>query len=185
MSIPDHIFEKFPVLRTDRLTLRDLREGDARRIFDMRASGRMNTFIARENMNDPARSIELVDGCVKAFNERSGIAWAGILREGNEIIGTCGYNRIDHENRRAELGGELAPEYWGKGIALEAVRAIVEFGLGPMRLHSIEAWVEPGNRGAILLLEHLGFVKEAHYRDRIYFRGEYRDMAVYSCVAPI
>ena len=63
---------------------------------------------------------------------------------------------------------------------MEAVQAIITFGFEKMNLHAIEALVSPENRGAIFLLETLGFEKEAHFRDRIYFNGAYSDMAVYT-----
>lgn len=34
-------------------------------------------------------------------------------------------------------------------------------------------------------MEQLGFVKEAHFKDRIYFEGEFQDMAVYMCYANV
>ena len=104
------------------------------------------------------------------------------LSEVNDIIGTCGLRDFDFPNLRAEIGGELSVEYWGKNIALEAVSKIVEFGLDKLNLHTIEAKVNPENRGAIFLLEQIGFQKEAHFRDRIYFNGKFSDMAVYTLV---
>lgn len=173
------IFEEFPVLRTERLTLRNITVDDAQRIFEMRSNGRMSQWIARDPMTDPQNAKELAERTAQAFEDRQAIGWAGILRNGADIIGTCGFNRIEPENLTAEIGGELSTEYWGKNIALEAVSAIVDFGLHTMGLHSIEAKVMPTNRGAIHLLEHLGFRKEAHFHERIFFKEKLYDMAVY------
>jgi ribosomal-protein-alanine N-acetyltransferase len=60
------------------------------------------------------------------------------------------------------------------------VKAIVQFGLETLNLHTIEAKVSPNNRGAIFLLEEIGFRKEAHFVDRIFYDNQYSDMAVYS-----
>lgn len=182
MEVNMEIFERFPVLKTERLTLREIRPEDAAQIFEMRASGRVNQFIARENMQDENDSIKLVERTNLAYQNRQAIGWAGILRENDAIIGTCGFNQIDFANLRAEIGGELAANYWGKHIALEALETIIDFGLNTMRLHTIEAKVSPENRGAIYVLESLGFTKEAHYKHRIYFCGEFRDMAVYTLI---
>lgn len=176
------VFDQFPVLQTNRLTLRDIRLEDAEQIFKMRASGRVNQFIARNNMSEPEAAKQLVERTRNAFDQKQAIGWAGILRDGQEIIGTCGFNQIDMPNLRAEIGGELAVDYWGKHIATEAVVAIVRFGLETINLHSIEAKVSPQNRGAIFLMEQLGFRKEAHYTDRIFFNNQFMDMAVYSLI---
>lgn len=182
MEINQRVFEQFPVLTTKRLTLRGITSADAKRIFDMRSNGRVNQFIARNNMTNPDDSMALAERTAQAFRDRKAIGWAGLLRDNKEIIGSCGFNQIDFQNLRAEIGGEMATEYWGKNIAMEAFCNIVKFGLEVMNLHSIEAKVSPDNRGAIFLLEQCGFEKEAHYRDRIYFNGRFLDMAVYTLI---
>jgi len=176
------VFSSFPVIKTDRLTLREIRLADAKRIFDMRSNGRVNTFIARQNMQQQEDAKALAERTINAYNNKQAIGWAGILRENQEIIGTCGFNMIDTYNLRAEIGGEMATEYWGKNIAIEAVQAIIQFGLNTMNLHSIEAKVSPQNRSAIYLMEKLGFVKEAHFKDRILFNDSFYDMAVYTLI---
>lgn len=180
MEINQKVFEQFPVLKTRRLTLRGIELADAKRIFGMRSNGRLSMWITRDPMTDPKNAEELAERTTQAFANRQGIGWAGLLRDNKKIIGTCGFNRIEPENLRAEIGGELSVEYWGKHIAVEAVEAIVDFGLNEMNLHSIEAKVSPENRGAIFLLKQLGFEKEAHFHDRIFFNGKFYDMAVYA-----
>lgn len=182
MQLDLSVFDRFPVLKTPRLLLKEIELSDSKRIFDMRSNSRVNAFIARENMKEASSSEMLVARTREAYQNKQGIGWAGILRDNRDIIGTCGFNRIEHENLRAEIGGELSTEYWGKNIALEAVQAIVEFGLSTLGLHAIEAKVNPQNRGAVHLLEFLGFEKEAHHKDRIYFRGQFLDMAVYTLI---
>lgn len=176
------VFKSFPVIKTDRLTLRDIRISDAAPIYKMRSSGRVNQFIPRPQMISMEASIGLIEKTILAYKNQQAIGWAGILRDNNTIIGTCGFNQIDIPNKRAEIGGELSVEYWGKNIALEAVTAIIKFGLNTMGLHTIEAKVSPDNRGAIYVMESLGFVKEAHFKDRIFFNGTYSDMAVYTLI---
>ena len=59
---------------------------------------------------------------------------------------------------------------------------IVKFGFDNMNLHTIEAKVSPDNRGAIFLLQKIGFKKEAHYVDRIFYNDKFYDMAVYTLI---
>ena len=180
MSFNTAVFEEFPLLNTPRLQLRDIRLQDAEAIFAMRANGRVNQFIARPTMQDLANAQALVERTRNAYAQGAAIGWAGVLRDGHTIIGTCGFNSIEPQNQHAEIGGEMATEYWGKGIAQEAVQAILRFGITTMGLHTIEAKVNPNNRGAIHVLESLGFQKEAHFKERIQFEGKFWDMAVYT-----
>jgi ribosomal-protein-alanine N-acetyltransferase len=176
------VFDSFPILKTTRLTLREIRISDAPRIFAMRASDRINQFIARPDMQQEEAAFSLAERTIHAFHNKQSIAWAGILREHNEIIGTCGFNSIDAANLHAEIGGEMSTEYWGKNIALEAVRAILHFGFHTLNLHSIEAKVSPENRSAIYILEQLGFTREALFKDRIYYNGKFLAMVVYALI---
>lgn len=178
--INQQVFESFPLLRTKRLLLRQVQMEDALEILNMRQNKQVNRFIARNPMTDETDARLLAEKTRVAFEARSGIAWAGILRDRPGIIGTCGFNKIDYLNNRAEIGGELAVDFWGKDLAFEAVTAICAFGFREMNLHTIEAIVSPENRGAVFLLEKLGFEKEAHFKERICFNGSYSDMAVYT-----
>ena len=180
MRVNQTVFDQFPIIQTERLLLRQIQLKDAVEIMHMRQNKRVNQFITRDRMSGIEAAEELVKKTADAFESKAGIGWAGILRDGSDIIGTCGFNRIDYPNNRAEIGGELSVDYWGKNIAVEAVKAIIDFGFEQMNLHAIEAFVSPGNRGAIYLLESLGFEKEAHFKDRIYFNEVYSDMAVYT-----
>ena len=146
----------------------------------MRSNKMVNKFIARDSMTSAKDAASLVQKTNETFAAKKGIGWAGFLREDNTIIGSCGYNSIDYPNLRAELGGELATEFWGKNIALEATQAVLSFGFQQMNLQSIEAKVLPQNRGAIYLLESVGFKKGAHYANRIYHNDRFLDMAVYT-----
>jgi ribosomal-protein-alanine N-acetyltransferase len=88
---------------------------------------------------------------------------------------------IESANRRAEIGGEMWVDYWGKNLAIEAVSTIVNFGFEQLNLHAIEAKVSPLNRGAIAILINLGFQQEAYFKDRFFHNGKHNDLAVYTC----
>ena len=60
---------------------------------------------------------QLAERTAQAFHNKKAIGWAGILRDGQDIIGTCGFNSIEPYNLHAEIGGEMAVEYWGKHLA--------------------------------------------------------------------
>jgi len=177
-------FSHFPEIETERLQLRTVQDSDVMAIWNMRKNDRVNEFIGREPMASMESAEELVRKCHLLFKNKQGIAWSGVRKTTNEVIGTCGFNSIDFSNRHAEIGGEMSTDYWGKKLAHEAVSAIINFGFNELKLHTIEAKVMANNRSALYLLNLLGFVKEAHFKDRLYFGGNYYDLLVCTLINP-
>jgi ribosomal-protein-alanine N-acetyltransferase len=183
MKINFSVFDHFPLLHTKRLELRAIGPENAAEILDMRSSKRVSAFIARDPIKDLHSAEELIKRTQKNYQNQEGFAWGAHLTGTDELIGSCGLFRFDLDNFRAEIGGEMRVQYWGRRYALEGVEAITEFGFNEFGLHSIDAWVNPDNRSAIYLLEQLGYRKEAHFSDRVYFKGKFQDMAVYTKIA--
>ena len=60
------------------------------------------------------------------------------LQELQAMVGCCGLRGVVSEIGRAELGVELAPQYWGRyGYALEVTDALLKFGFGDLGLREI------------------------------------------------
>jgi ribosomal-protein-alanine N-acetyltransferase len=64
----------------------------------------------------------------------------------------------------------------------EAMTAVINYGFDDLKLHSIEANVNPGNASSIRLLERSGFIREAYHRENYYYNGHFLDSAIYSLV---
>lgn len=70
-------------------------------------------------------------------------------------IGKAGFWKLP------EIGFIFHPEFWGMGLATEAVSALVEYGLQERKITKIVADVDPRNTSSIRLLENIGF-RETH-----------------------
>jgi len=62
----------------------------------------------------------------------------------------------------------------------EAFSEVVNYGFKVMKLHSIEANVNPANEASIKLLEKNNFIREAYYEENYYYNGKFLDTAIYS-----
>jgi RimJ/RimL family protein N-acetyltransferase len=81
------------------------------------------------------------------------------LKETGESMGMCGLiNREQLED--IDLGYAFLPRYWSKGYALEAAKAMLEFGWNHAGLKRIVAITDPANTPSNRVLEKLGFVFE-------------------------
>ena len=156
---------------------------DAPIFFAFRSDPEIMKFIDRplaSSIDEIHALIDLIDG---GINSNSTIGWGIESRATSKFAGTASFHRIYPEHHRAEIGYMLGKEYWGKGLASEAVNALVQFGFSTMKLHSIEANVNPANSGSIRVLEKNGFVKEAHFKENYYSKGKFLDSAIYSLVS--
>jgi [ribosomal protein S5]-alanine N-acetyltransferase len=175
------IFQPFPELITERLLLRQLHLTDAPELFFLRSNKDVMKYVSRE----PATSMDEVKSFIKSITQTvkqgEGIFWAIALRNNPAtVIGNIGIWQIQKENRRAEIGYVLHPDYWGQKMITEALHKATHFAFNKMKLHSLEARIDPNNIGSAKVLLATGFVKEGYFKEDIFFRGKYIDTEVYS-----
>lgn len=97
----------------------------------------------------------------------------------NRAIGTIGLNTIDARHRHALLGLTVGEkEEWGKGFGTDAVRALLAFAFGAMRLNKVSLHVHADHAPAIRVYEKCGFRREGFLRSEKLRRGEYIDELV-------
>ena len=174
-------FSPFPELSTDRLLLRQMTLSDAPGVQRVRSDTEVMKYINRPltlTLEDAENWIKIV---IETLEKNEGITWTICLKAlPAEHIGNIGLWRIEKENYRAEIGYMLEPSYQGRGIMYEALQKIVDYGFNEMKLHSIEAHINPANAASAALLKKADFVQEAYFKENYCLRGEFTDTAVYS-----
>ena len=175
-------FDTFPILETEHLLLRQLTMDDVPVLFEMRTNPLMNRYTDRPKMKTLEEAAEKMKSIIALVENRDGIAWAVDLKESKKQIGEISFWRLIKEHYRAEIGYSLHPDYWQKGLATEAGKAIISYGFSTLNIHSIEANVNPNNIASIKLLEKLKFVREAYFRENYFYNGKFLDSAIYSLV---
>lgn len=176
-------FTPFPNLETERLYLRRVTKEDVNEIFALRSNKETMKYIPRplvKNEEDALAHIEMID---EKIESNEGINWAITLKNDPKLIGLVGHYRIKPEHFRAEIGYMLLPEYHGKGFAVEAIKVLVKYGFEIMKLHSIEAVIDPENLASEKVLQKSGFVKEAHFKENEYYEGRFLDSVIYSILS--
>ena len=101
--------------------------------------------------------------------------WFEIWHKEDQIpIGLVGFFQIYNIHRRAEIGiiiGE--PEYWGKGIGVEAVNLLFKYGFNTLNYHKILASVNTSNTRSLGMCKKLGFIEEGHQKDMDFIDGKW------------
>jgi ribosomal-protein-alanine N-acetyltransferase len=81
------------------------------------------------------------------------------------------------------LGYWMGAPYARQGYMTHAVRALIPFAFGPLRLHRLEAACIPTNSASIRLLEKCGFFHEGLARKYLCINGAWQDHLLYALLA--
>ena len=66
----------------------------------------------------------------------------------------------------------------------EACEALIKFAFEDVGFHSLEAVINADNYGSIKVVEKLGFVREAYFKENAVRKGKFIDTVVYSLLNP-
>lgn len=175
-------FSAFPALITQRLILRKMSvDKDAQAMFALRSNIQVMQYVNRPIAKSVDDSIQLIEMILDLITNNNAINWAITLKENpSYMIGNIGIFNLKKENYRGEFGYMLHVDYWRKGIMQEAIECCIKYAFEEMKLHSLEATINPQNIASAAILEKNGFIKEAHFKEDCFWNGEFCDSIVYS-----
>ncbi len=172
------IFKRIPTLHTERLTLRQLIPSDFRDMYEYSCLPEVTQYLLWDPHEDADQTYRYLENIQAAYKHGEFYDWAVVWRETGKMIGTCGYTCFDHEHRRAEVGYVLNPAFWGKGIAVEAVMAVMEFAFSELDIHRVEAHYIEGNERSRRVMEKCGMTYEGMLRHYMLIKGAYRNIGI-------
>lgn len=174
-------FTTYPYLETERLVLRKIdKDKDLADFFVLRSNAEVMKYIPRPVATEHQEVVDLINTGNEGYERGEMLSLAIALKETDTFIGVVGFYRINWDNHRTEIGYILNPLYRGKGYVHEACSALIKFAFEEVGFHSLEAVIHPDNIKSINLIEKLGFVKEAHFKENEVFNNEFIDTLVYS-----
>lgn len=173
-------FDEFPYLESNRLIYRELSVDDANDHFLIESDEKVAKYMDKEIVKSVGDSKKNIEKLISEYNNKNAIEWVIVDKGTKKYIGSIGYWKIIPEHFRAEIGYCLHPNYWGKGLMQEAMQEIISFGFEVLKLHSIEANVNPENYNSLKLLEKMGFKREGYFRENFYFSNKFIDTITYS-----
>jgi [ribosomal protein S5]-alanine N-acetyltransferase len=157
--MPNHAFTPFPILVTERLTLRQLSLDDAQNIYALRSNSEINKYLARQ----PCKSIEdatkFIQQITENINKNESLYWVITLNEGAVFVGTICLFDFSVELNKCEIGYELLPDFQGKGTMYEAVNKVMEYAFQSLKIQNIEAFTHKNNLKSTKLLEKIEYHK--------------------------
>ena len=159
-----HTFTSFPVLKTERLTLRKLSINDDIAIFALRSDKQVNKYLDRQPADTIEDARKFIDKITEVVRQNESLYWAITMGDDDKLIGTiCLFNFQAGE--QIEIGYELLPAFQLQGIMQEALSKVIAYAFDVLKLKSIEAHTHLENKSSTKLLEKHHFRKQENIND--------------------
>src|SRR6185295_8467157 len=150
-------FTPFPVLTTERLTLRQLVINDEQEIFILRSDREINKYLDRQISNTIDDARDFINKVNENISKSDSLYWAITLNDRGILVGTICLFSFSDENDKCEIGYELLTNFQGQGIMKEAAEKIVDYAFNTIKVQKIEAIFHRDNQRSVNLLEKLLF----------------------------
>ena len=160
------------VIKGDRVFLRLPVKHDAAEF--MRVNRRSASF--HRGLASPPTRLDQFDQFVKRNERADGVCLLVCRMDDNAIMGSIALSQIFHGNfRSAYLGYQIGAEFAGQRYMSDAVQLMLRHAFVTLKLHRLEANIQPGNTASIALVKKAGFVREGYSRRYLKIGGRWRD----------
>jgi [ribosomal protein S5]-alanine N-acetyltransferase len=172
-----------PALATPRLVLRRFIDTDAPRVQLLAG----DDAVAEPTLHIPhpypdGVAEAWIAGQLQEWAESRRAVWAITRQDDGLLLGTIDlFFRLTR--RQAGTGYWVGREYWGQGIATEALCAVVAWGFDVLGLHRIEASHLTRNPSSGRVMEKAGMRFEGRMRESVLWRGRFEDMSHWAVLA--
>lgn len=148
-------------IETSRLVLRNFRQSDCDDFFEYAKSDKVGPMAGWKPHDNKEESIKILN----LFLEENEV-WAMEYIPSNKVIGSIGLHKDLKRNnpKTLMLGYVLSEEYWGKGIMVEACRAVLDYGFNELNLDLISVYHFPFNTQSESVIKKIGFKYEGVIR---------------------
>lgn len=169
----------FPCLKTKRLIFRQITPTDIQNIYKGLSNPKVIKYYGISFDSLEATEEQMIWYRDLEQNE-TGIWWAICSLDNNVFYGAGGFNNLNKEHKKTEIGFWLLPEFWGQGFMQEAFPLICDYGFNKLDLNRIEGFVDSENTNCKKAVERLNFKFEGTMRDCEIKEGKYLSVAIYS-----
>ena len=166
------------MITTERLVLRPFGAQDLPKFVAYRSHpevARYQSWDTAFSMADAERFLDSQEGL--ELGNPEWLQLAAVDRATGELCGDCAVRVVD---RSAELGVTLAPAHQGRGLASEALAAVIARLFSEHDVHRIHAETDDRNTGVHRLFERLGFRCEARLVEADWFKDEWTTLRIYA-----
>ena len=163
------------IISTERLILRPMSPSDVNDLYEYQSDPETVKYIPwpARTMDQVKEALDKVLKDVKFEDAGDYLNYAWELKESGKVIGQGNLNYISKEHKRAEVGWVINPKYVGKGLAVEATRALINSAFTDHDFRRVIAYIDIENISSIKLAKALNLRQEASYVEDEWFKGSW------------
>ncbi len=157
-----------------RLHIRNLRLDDLDNFHAYRSNPNVTKYQGF-NVMDKTEALDFIKNQTeKSFGTPGEWVQYGIVEAlNNKLIGDCAIKLEIDDPKIVQIGITINPAYQNKGFAKDALLGIMAWLFDEKKIHRICETVDVENLNSIKLLESVGFRREGHFVENIFFNGKY------------
>ena len=161
------------LLETDRLLLRRFTEADLDAFLAYRNDPEVAKWQGWSVPYPREKAVEFIEEMKNRDpNEPGGwLQIAIVTKSENEFIGDAAFFVKKDDNRQAYIGCTIMQKHWRKGYGVEATRRLLAYLFDERDMHRVIAETDVENAASWNTLERIGFRREAHLIENIWFKG--------------
>lgn len=180
---PDAGRDDLPELTGERIHLRGFRADDLDDFYAVHSDVEVMRYWSFPAWTELSQAYERFASARAGRDAERLLCWAIAGRDDDCVIGGVTLFAIDRRQGRAEIGYSLHSDYWGRGLAREALQLVLAHAFDTLGLRRVEADIDPRNLGSCGLAERMGFVREGVLRERWLVADQLQDSAMYGLLA--
>lgn len=153
------------MLHTERLILRTPRLSDAAAIFDAYAQDtEVTRYVVWRPHTNVQETEQYLTECIAAWSSKTRFPWVISYRSNGELLGMI---ELRVNSFKADVGYVVARPHWGRGIATEALRSVVEWALSQESIYRVWAVCDAENVASARVMEKAGMEREGLLRRNV------------------
>lgn len=126
-------------------------------------------------------TLEETKSFIESVSNDNNYQFGIFYKENNKHIGDIKIGNINSWHKYADLGFLIGEkDYWGKGIASEAICLVTDFAFNQLKLNKLWGGAYASNIGSIKAFEKNGYQVEGHYIKQYMINGIYVDAFIYA-----
>ncbi len=175
-------YDKVPYMVTDGVILRKIVSSDLNGLFGIYSNENIFTYLPGDVKKNKDTVEHMIGHFERDFNKKK-VIFLGIClaKSPDEMIGVAEMFDYDDKVNMITIGYRLNEDFWGQGIAKQAVKAMVDYLFDTVLINRIQAFVMVPNVRSQRVLQKSGFKKEGVLRQAQYWKGKgVVDLEVYS-----